>query len=372
MFWGALRSASPRRRTRSSRITKNPVLEELCRRIARQERRHFAYYFNQSKDKLAGRRFDQKFVKLDREQVLRARRWRREDRRGSRAHWSPAVPGQPDLRGDGLHREEDGDAPRHGRSRSARRAGPPRSSRSCRPRRARPTFRSTCSSRLAQLRSTRSVDRARGTCTCSCPRSSFRNSDLAVARPLLGLSTPGRGRSAFACLCTPGGRGSRTWTSTWHVLVHDLSFRNSNAPSLGLCSALVRPAGPLGLCLPLYAWRQGLVDVDEHVTRARARPQFHRPRIATSSPSLGLCSALDARRGRSAFACLRTPGGRGSWRWPNEHGTCTCSSTNFVPEFEILAVARPLLGLSTPGQGRSAFACLCTPGGRGSWSGTST
>ena len=45
-------------------LVENPVLEELCRRIAKQERRHFAYYFNQSKDKLSGRPFDQKFVKF--------------------------------------------------------------------------------------------------------------------------------------------------------------------------------------------------------------------------------------------------------------------------------------------------------------------
>ena len=64
MFWGALQEClTTQAYEELAKITKNPVLEELCRRIARQERRHFAYYFNQSKDKLSGRSFDQKFVK---------------------------------------------------------------------------------------------------------------------------------------------------------------------------------------------------------------------------------------------------------------------------------------------------------------------
>lgn len=33
--------------------TSNPVLAEICRRIARQERRHFAWYFNGAKERLA-------------------------------------------------------------------------------------------------------------------------------------------------------------------------------------------------------------------------------------------------------------------------------------------------------------------------------
>ncbi len=65
MFWGALQEClTTQAYEELARVTKNPVLEELCRRIARQERRHFAYYFNQARDKLAGRPFDQKFVKF--------------------------------------------------------------------------------------------------------------------------------------------------------------------------------------------------------------------------------------------------------------------------------------------------------------------
>ena len=64
MFWGALQEClTTQAYEELAKITKNPVLEELCRRIARQERRHFAYYFNQARDKLEGRPFDQKFVK---------------------------------------------------------------------------------------------------------------------------------------------------------------------------------------------------------------------------------------------------------------------------------------------------------------------
>ncbi|MDQ3367684.1 MAG: hypothetical protein M3680_19860 [Myxococcota bacterium] len=64
MFWGALQECLTTQAYEelASRTT-NPVLAELCRRIAKQERRHFAYYFGQSRQKLAGRRFDQKFVR---------------------------------------------------------------------------------------------------------------------------------------------------------------------------------------------------------------------------------------------------------------------------------------------------------------------
>ncbi len=63
MFWGALQEClTTQAYEELAANTKNPVLEELCRRIAKQERRHFAYYFGQARDKLAGRGFDQKFV----------------------------------------------------------------------------------------------------------------------------------------------------------------------------------------------------------------------------------------------------------------------------------------------------------------------
>jgi rubrerythrin len=64
MFWGALQEClTTQAYEELANKTSNPVLEELCRRIAKQERRHFAYYFNQARDKLAGRPFDQRFVK---------------------------------------------------------------------------------------------------------------------------------------------------------------------------------------------------------------------------------------------------------------------------------------------------------------------
>jgi hypothetical protein len=64
MFWGALQEClTTQAYEELATRTKNPVLEELCRRIAKQERRHFAYYFNQARIKLEGRPFDQKFVK---------------------------------------------------------------------------------------------------------------------------------------------------------------------------------------------------------------------------------------------------------------------------------------------------------------------
>lgn len=64
MFWGALQEClTTQAYEELANLTKNPVLEELCRRIAKQERRHFAYYFNQAREKLAGRPFDQRFVK---------------------------------------------------------------------------------------------------------------------------------------------------------------------------------------------------------------------------------------------------------------------------------------------------------------------
>jgi len=45
------------------RDTRNPVLAELCRRIAKQERRHFAWYQEAAREHLTGNRFAQKFVR---------------------------------------------------------------------------------------------------------------------------------------------------------------------------------------------------------------------------------------------------------------------------------------------------------------------
>ena len=64
MFWGALQEClTTQAYEELARQTKNPVLEELCKRIAKQERRHFAYYFNQARDRLDGQPFHQKFCK---------------------------------------------------------------------------------------------------------------------------------------------------------------------------------------------------------------------------------------------------------------------------------------------------------------------
>ena len=46
------------------RNTKNPVLAELCRRIGKQERRHFAWYYEAARELLAGDRFAQRVVRL--------------------------------------------------------------------------------------------------------------------------------------------------------------------------------------------------------------------------------------------------------------------------------------------------------------------
>jgi rubrerythrin len=64
MFWGALQEClTTQAYEEMAKTTKNPVLAELCKRIAKQERRHFAYYFNQARDRLEGSRFAQRFVR---------------------------------------------------------------------------------------------------------------------------------------------------------------------------------------------------------------------------------------------------------------------------------------------------------------------
>jgi len=64
MFWGALQEClTTQAYEELARTTKNPVLAELCKRIAKQERRHFAYYFGQARDKLEGQPFAQKYTR---------------------------------------------------------------------------------------------------------------------------------------------------------------------------------------------------------------------------------------------------------------------------------------------------------------------
>jgi hypothetical protein len=64
MFWGALQEClTTQAYEELARTTQNPVLAELCRRIAKQERRHFAYYQGQARAKLDGRRWAQRFTR---------------------------------------------------------------------------------------------------------------------------------------------------------------------------------------------------------------------------------------------------------------------------------------------------------------------
>jgi len=64
MFWGALQEClTTQAYEELANTTSNPVLGELCKRIAKQERRHFAYYFGQAKDKLEGKHRAQKFIR---------------------------------------------------------------------------------------------------------------------------------------------------------------------------------------------------------------------------------------------------------------------------------------------------------------------
>ena len=64
MFWGSLQEClTTQAYEELAKNTQNPVLAELCRRIAKQERRHFAYYFNQARKKLEGQSWAQKFTR---------------------------------------------------------------------------------------------------------------------------------------------------------------------------------------------------------------------------------------------------------------------------------------------------------------------
>jgi rubrerythrin len=64
MFWGALQEClTTQAYEELARATQNPVLAELCRRIAKQERRHFAYYFGQARNRLEGRSWAQRFTR---------------------------------------------------------------------------------------------------------------------------------------------------------------------------------------------------------------------------------------------------------------------------------------------------------------------
>ena len=65
MFWGALQECLTMQAYEEViRTTQNPVLAEMFRRIAKQERRHFAYYFGQARDRLTDNRRAQRFCRF--------------------------------------------------------------------------------------------------------------------------------------------------------------------------------------------------------------------------------------------------------------------------------------------------------------------
>jgi rubrerythrin len=64
MFWGALQEClTTQAYEEVIKTTQNPVLAEMFRRIAKQERRHFAYYFNQARDRLDNNKRNQRFCR---------------------------------------------------------------------------------------------------------------------------------------------------------------------------------------------------------------------------------------------------------------------------------------------------------------------
>jgi rubrerythrin len=65
MFWGALQECLTMQAYEEMiRRTENPVLAELFRRIAKQERRHFAYYFGQARTRLQDNPRNQRFCRF--------------------------------------------------------------------------------------------------------------------------------------------------------------------------------------------------------------------------------------------------------------------------------------------------------------------
>jgi hypothetical protein len=65
MFWGALQECLTMQAYEEViKQTENPVLAEMFKRIAKQERRHFAYYFNQARDRLTNDRSAQRFCRF--------------------------------------------------------------------------------------------------------------------------------------------------------------------------------------------------------------------------------------------------------------------------------------------------------------------
>ena len=64
MFWGALQEClTTQAYEEVINTTQNPVLAEMFRRIAKQERRHFAYYFGQARRRLEGQSWAQRVTR---------------------------------------------------------------------------------------------------------------------------------------------------------------------------------------------------------------------------------------------------------------------------------------------------------------------
>jgi rubrerythrin len=64
MFWGSLQEClTAQAYEELARNTQNPVFAELCRRIAKQERGHFAYYFGQARRRLEGHTWAQRVTR---------------------------------------------------------------------------------------------------------------------------------------------------------------------------------------------------------------------------------------------------------------------------------------------------------------------
>jgi hypothetical protein len=64
MSFGAIQEMTTLRGyERLAEQTRNPVLKTLCQRIARQERRHFAWYFNHAREYLTHSRFTQRLAR---------------------------------------------------------------------------------------------------------------------------------------------------------------------------------------------------------------------------------------------------------------------------------------------------------------------
>ncbi|MBI2082128.1 MAG: hypothetical protein HYT76_01030 [Deltaproteobacteria bacterium] len=64
MTWGAVNELTTLKGYEQlEQKTKNPILRELCQRIAKQERRHFAWYYNSAKERLSRSRWAQIFTR---------------------------------------------------------------------------------------------------------------------------------------------------------------------------------------------------------------------------------------------------------------------------------------------------------------------